>query len=150
MSFIWQSVLIVNVNMLGLPLVLNSVYCIHKSDIKTKKDRCVTARHFSSICCHPINPHDYLKVELIKQVLCDVRKDIESILREREKYWQCQLFTNTHGMNSFSDLYSRSRKGCRKSNLFITTLYFNYLHIYACGVARTNQTSEGELFCEDT
>ena len=76
--------------MLGLPLILNSVYCIHKSDIKTEKDRCVTARHFSSICCHPINPHDYLKVELVKQVLCDVSKDIESILREREKY--CEKF----------------------------------------------------------
>ena len=88
---------------------------IHKSDIKTKKDRCGTARHFNSICCHPINSYGYLKVQLIQQVFCDASKDIESILWEREKYWQCQLFTNTHGMNGISDLYSRSKKGCRKT-----------------------------------
>ena len=87
---------------------------ILKSDIKTKKDRCGTARHFHFICCHPINPHGYLKVQLIEQVFCDASKDIESILWEREKYWECQLFTNTHDMNSISDLYSRSRKSCRK------------------------------------
>ena len=40
--------------------------------------------------------------------------DLEGKLWEREKYWQCQLFTNTHGMNSVSDLYSSKRKGCRK------------------------------------
>ena len=87
---------------------------IHKSDIKTKKDCCGTGRHFNANCCHTINPHGYLKVQLIEQVFCDSCKDIESILWKREKYWQCQLFTNTHGMNSISDLYRRSRKGCRK------------------------------------
>ena len=87
---------------------------IHKSDMKTKKDRCGTARHFNSICCHPINPHGYLKVQLIEQVFYDASKDIENILWKREKYWQCQLFTNTHGMNSISDFSSRSRKGCTK------------------------------------
>ena len=40
--------------------------------------------------------------------------DLENKLWEREKYWQCQLFTNTHGMNSVSDLYASKRKGCRK------------------------------------
>ena len=87
---------------------------MHKSGIKTKKDGCGTARHFNSICCHPINPHGHLKVQLIEQVFCDASKDIESILWEREKYWQCQLFTNRHGINSISDLNSRSRKECRK------------------------------------
>ena len=38
---------------------------IHKSDVKTKKDRCGTARHFNSICCHPNNSPGYLKVKLI-------------------------------------------------------------------------------------
>ena len=37
-------------------------------------------------------------------------KDIESILWEREKNWQSQLFTNTYGMNSMSDLYSKGKK----------------------------------------
>ena len=76
---------------------------IHKSDIKTKKDCCEAARHFNSIYCHPINPHGYLKVQLIEQVFCDASKNIESILWERRKYWQYQLFINTHGMNSISD-----------------------------------------------
>ena len=50
----------------------------------------------------------------MEQMFCDASKDKESILWEHEKYWQCQLFTNMHGINSLSDLYSRSRKGCRK------------------------------------
>ena len=44
---------------------------IQKSDIKTNKDRCGTARHFNNVCCHPSNPHNYLKVHLIEQVLCN-------------------------------------------------------------------------------
>ena len=87
---------------------------IHKSDIKTKKDHCRTARHFNSICCYLTNPHGYLKVKLIEQVFCDARMEKESILWKREKCWQCQLFTYTHGMNSIPDLYSKSRKGCRE------------------------------------
>ena len=88
---------------------------IHKSDIKTNKDGCGTTRHFNNVCCHPSNPHSYLKVQLIEQVQCnDAYKDIEAILWEREKYWESQLFTNVYGMNSVSDLYSRKRKGCRR------------------------------------
>ena len=77
-------------------------------------DRCGTARDFNCICYHPINPHCYLKVQLIKQVFCDTSKDMEIYLWEREKFWKCQLFTNTHGMDSISDLFCRSRKGYRK------------------------------------
>ena len=91
---------------------------IHKSDIKTKKDRCGTARHFNSICCHPINPHGFLKVQLIEQVFCGASEDTKSISWEREKYWQCQLFINTHGMNSISDLYSRSKKRLKKKVIY--------------------------------
>ena len=88
---------------------------IHKSDIKTNKDRCGTARHFNNVYCHPSNPQNYFKVQLIEQVLCnDADKDIEAILWEREEYWQSQLFTNVYGMNSATDPYSRKRKGCRK------------------------------------
>ena len=36
-----------------------------------------------------INPRVYLKVQLTEQMYCDASKDIESILCEREKYWQC-------------------------------------------------------------
>ena len=58
---------------------------IHKSDIKTKKDRCGIASHFNFTCCGPINLHGYLKVQLIEQVLYDANKDIESISWGRDK-----------------------------------------------------------------
>ena len=100
---------------IGSALNFKQRFRIHKSDIKTNKDRCGTARHFNNVYCHPSNPHNYLKVQLIEQVLCNgADKDIEAILWEREKYWQSQLFTNVYGMNSVSDLYSRKRKGCRR------------------------------------
>ena len=84
---------------------------VHKSDIKTNKDRCGTAQHFNDKCCDSVNPHIYLQVQLIEQI---VGSDcIEDRLWDREKYWQSQLFTTTHGMNSPLDLYSRQRKGCR-------------------------------------
>ena len=54
---------------------------IHKSDIKTNKDRCGTARHFNSVGCHSTYPHNYSKVQLIEQLLCnDADKDNDVIL----------------------------------------------------------------------
>ena len=105
-------------------------FYIHKSNIKTKKDHCGTARHYNSIWCHPNNPHGYLKVQLIEQVFCDSIQDIESILWEREKYWQCQFFTNTYVMNSILIYIVEVKKVAEKSNLFVTSLYFNYLRIH--------------------
>ena len=40
--------------------------------------------------------------------------DLESKLREKEKYLQCEVFTNIHNMNSVSDLCSH-KKGCQKN-----------------------------------
>ena len=97
-------------------LDFKSRFRIHKSDIKTKKDRCGTARHFNTKCTDSSNPHKFLKVQIIESVQCDY--NLEGKLWERERYWQCQLFTNTHGMNSVSDLYSTKRKGCRKKWLY--------------------------------
>ena len=100
---------------IGSALNFNQGFMIHKSHIKTNKDCCGTARHFSNVCCHPSNPHFYSKVRLIELVFCnDTDEDIEAILWEREKCWQSQLFTNVCGMNSVSDLYSRKRKGCER------------------------------------
>ena len=100
---------------IGSALNFKQRFRIHKSEIKTNKNRCGTARHFNNVCCHTSNPHNYLKVQLIEQVLCnDADKDIEAILWEREKYWQSQLFTNVYDMNSVSDLYSRKINGCRR------------------------------------
>ena len=99
----------------GSALYFKQRFRIHKFDIKTNKDRCVTARHFNNVCCHLSKHHFYLKLQLIEQVFCnDVDKSIEAILCERENYWQAQLFTTVYGMNSVIDLYSRKRKGCRR------------------------------------
>ena len=70
------------------------------------------------------NPHRFLQVQLMESVVSEL--DLENKLWEREKYWQCQLFTNTHGMNSVSDLYASKRKGCRKK------CYIVYNAIFVC------------------
>ena len=44
---------------------------IHKSDIKTKKDRCGTARHLNNKCTESSNPHKFLKTRIIESVRCD-------------------------------------------------------------------------------
>ena len=38
----------------------------------------------------------------------------DAYLLEREQYWQAQLFTISHGMNSPDDWFSTNRKGYRK------------------------------------
>ena len=96
---------------IGSAIDFKATFRIHKSDIQTTKDRCGTARHFNSKCSDVQNPHRFLQVQLIESVVSDL--DLENKLWEREKYWQCQL-TNTHDMNSVSDLYASKRKGCRK------------------------------------
>ena len=53
--------------------------------------------------------HRLLQVQLIESLVSDL--DLKNKLWEREKYWQCQLFTNTHGMNSVSDFDASKRKG---------------------------------------
>ena len=87
---------------------------IHKSDIKTNKDRCGTARHFNNKYCGPNSNHAYLKIQIIEQVFNNNQFSIEDLLWEREKYWQAQLFTNLYGMNNINDLYSINRKSYQK------------------------------------
>ena len=103
----------------GSAVKFKSRFRIHKSDIKTKKERCGSARHFNSKCYHDINPFQYLKVQLIEQVHSNDLENIEDILWDREKYWQSQLFTIGKRMNSILDLYTSKRKGSRKRK-FIT------------------------------
>ena len=87
---------------------------IHKSDIKTNKDRFGTARHFNNKCCSPNNNHVYLKIQIIEQVFNNSQFCIEDLLWEREKYWQAQLLTNLYGLNNINDLYNMKKKGYRK------------------------------------
>ena len=55
----------------GSALDFKSRFRIHKSDIKTKKDRCGTARHFNTKCTDSSNPHKFLKAQIIESVQCD-------------------------------------------------------------------------------
>ena len=75
------------------------------------KDHCGTAQHFNNKCLLCKAAYIYLQFQLIEQI---VGSDyIEDRLWGREKYWQSQLFTTTHGMNSPLYVYSGQRKGCR-------------------------------------
>ena len=85
----------------------------HKNHVKTNKDRCGTAKHFNGTCKNDNNIFQFLSVQIIEQVYSNAT-DIQQILGHREKYWQNQLLTTTHGMNSLSDLYCSKRKGYRK------------------------------------
>ena len=87
---------------------------IHKSDIKSNKDRCQTASHFNNEYCCPNNKHAYLKIQIIEQVFNNNQFNIEDLLWKREKYCQAQVFTNLYGMNNINDLYSMKRKGYLK------------------------------------
>ena len=42
-------------------------FCIHKSDIKTQKERCGSARYFNSKCYHDSNLFHNHKVQIIEQ-----------------------------------------------------------------------------------
>ena len=85
---------------------------VHKSDIKTK-EHCGTSRHLNEKCLCSTSPFGYVKVQIIEQVYSEDPSNIE-VLWYRERYWQSQLFTVTHGMNSINDLYCKKHKGYRK------------------------------------
>ena len=87
---------------------------IDKSNINTKKDRCGVARHFNNKCRHPQNPSAFLKIQPIQQICVEDERKLDETLRYRGKYWQAVLFTNSHGMNSLADLYSKKHKVYRK------------------------------------
>ena len=56
------------------------------------------AKHFLNICTG-INRLENVEVQLIEEVK-ENNYDLEDKFWPREKYWQAQLFTLTHGMNS--------------------------------------------------
>ena len=55
-----------------------------------------------------------MKVQFIEQVFNNNQFSIDDLLREREKYWHAQLFTNLYGINSNNGLYSLKKKDYRK------------------------------------
>ena len=54
----------------GSAIKFKSRFRIHRSDIKTKKNCCGTARHFNDKWCNSSNPFVYLHVQLIEKVYC--------------------------------------------------------------------------------
>ena len=81
---------------------------VHKSDIKTKKERCGTSRHFNEKCLCLASSFGY--VQIIEQVYSEHPSKFEEVLWYKERYWQSQLFTVTLGMNSINDIYCKERK----------------------------------------
>ena len=57
----------------------------HKSDIKTKKERYGSARHFNSKFYYDTDLFQYLKVQFIEQVQSKNLEDIEDVLWDRQK-----------------------------------------------------------------
>ena len=87
---------------------------IHKSDINTGKVRCGVANHLLNVCHSEGNKFEYLQIQLIEKVSVNNCKNIDKMLWERKKYWQAQLFTLTHGLNSPNEWYAQNRRGYRK------------------------------------
>ena len=83
-------------------------------DINTGKVRCGVANQLLNVCKSAIWKTEYLQVQLIEQVFARKGENIDKILCEREKYWQAQLFTLTHGLNSINEWYAINRREYRK------------------------------------
>ena len=54
------------------------------SDIKTRRDRCGTDKHFNTKCTDSSNPHKFMTIQIIEYVQCDY--NLECNLWERERY----------------------------------------------------------------
>ena len=57
---------------------------------------------------------EYLQVQLTEQSFARNGEDIDKILWEKERYWQAQFFTLTHGLNSINEWYAINRRRYRK------------------------------------
>ena len=87
---------------------------IHKNDINTAKIRCGVANHLLNVCRSSTSKLEYLQVQLIEKVSVQSNDDIDKVLRERQRYWQEQLFTLSHGLNNPIEWYALNRWGYRK------------------------------------
>ena len=87
---------------------------VHKSDnLNNKSTRCGVAKHFNGPCKDPhLGANANMEIQIIEVIPPNNCND--EYLLKREQYWQAQLFTISHGMNSREDWYSKNRKGYRK------------------------------------
>ena len=69
----------------GSAVKFKTRFRVHISDIKNKKERCGSARHFNSNCYHDTNPFQYFKIKLIEHVQSNSLENIEDVLWDREK-----------------------------------------------------------------
>ena len=53
---------------IGSAVDFKTHFRVHKSDIKTKKERCGTSRHFNEKYLFSTSPFGYVKVQIIEQV----------------------------------------------------------------------------------
>ena len=53
-------------------------------------------------------------IQPTEQICVEDESKLDETLWHREKYWQALFFTNSHGMNSLANLYSKKRKSYRK------------------------------------
>ena len=72
---------------IGSAVDFKSRFTVHKSDIKTKKERCVTSRHFNEKCLCSTSPFGYAKVQMNEHVYSEGPSNIEEVLWYREEYW---------------------------------------------------------------
>ena len=66
------------------------------------------------ICRSSAKKFEHLQVQLTEKVSVQNDDDIGNILLEREKYWQAQLFTLSHGLNNPNEWCALNRRGHRK------------------------------------
>ena len=70
--------------------------------------------HLLNVCCSSTSKFEYLQIQLIEKVSVQNDDDDDKVLWEREKYWQAQLFTLSHGINNPNEWYALNRRGYRK------------------------------------
>ena len=58
-----------------------------------------------NVCKSATCKTEYFQVQLIEHVLVREGEDADKFLWEREKYWQAQLSTLTHGVNNMNEWY---------------------------------------------
>ena len=71
------------------------------------------AIHLLNVCYSFASKFENLQVQLIEKVSVKNDDDIDTVLWEREKYWQAQLFTLSHGLNNPNEWYALNRRGYR-------------------------------------
>ena len=72
------------------------------------------ANHLLNVFRFSTSKFEYLQVQLIEKVSVQNNDDIDKVLWEREKYWQGQLLSLSHGLNNPNEWYALNIRGYRK------------------------------------